>query len=554
MHRSRICDLVTKALGLALLSCYDDEDRWRLPMRAGISWLSLVGLVVVSGCDGCDRTGLTDIRPALDVDPSSINLTGVPIAQNSRVVVQVSNPSGVNLDEVTGELLDGTDPNITLLEAYIDRILPSGSAELVLNIRPVVVGVIEGQLRVSTTDDASPNEVIVPIRVSSVDAGSPDIEVTWPPPTGTPQPGDEGCLVIRNVGRGDVGRAQLDVSNVGLRDLLINKVSYVADVEGDETVRVANGIDTTPDRALALQPRRPTPLTINVVFRADDTDLHRGKVVFESNDPDENPYEVCVIAQAQACPTAVAELVGREVDEPIEPFDTLRFTGENSVPSSAETEIVAYEWRVLQKPVGSTENIVPADRARTELTLDLGGRWVVGLDVFDNNGIRSCETSELIVDVRPTDDLAIQLVWDANSADYDLHLLREGGDAFTHEGDCYFSNRLPEWDPDMSRNPRLDVDDDDGYGPENLNIEHPAPGSRWVVLVHYWNARAAPSGGASNAILRVFAYGNQIIELVQPFADEQLLWRALEIQWPENDLEPPTLSQLGVVESFPRPF
>jgi hypothetical protein len=518
-----------------------------------ISKLVVAMVVIGAGCDGCRNDTLTGINPILEVDPSVVDVAGVPIGQNTAVIITVSNPSGTTLEVVDAELLEGTDPNITLLAAHLDQVLPGLSGELVLNVRPAVVGTIQGQLRVFTPDTASPNEVIVPITITSIDAGSPDIEVTWPPPSGDPQPGDEDCLVIRNVGRGDVGRAQIDVRNIGLRDLLVNKVVYVADVEGDLSTRVANGIDTTPDRALALAPRRPAPFTINVVFRADDTDRHLGKIVIESNDPDENPYEVCVIAQAQVCPTAVAELVGLD-DEPIEPFDTLRLSGENSLPSSADTEIVQYEWRVLQRPVGTQQSIVPPDRARGELTVDLAGRWVVGLDVYDTNGIRSCDTAELTIEVRPTDDLHIQLVWDVAAADYDLHVLREGGEPFEHSGDCYFSNRLPQWDEDPARNPRLDVDDDDGYGPENLNIEHPAPGSRWVVLVHYWNARSAPGGGASNAILRVFAYGNQVIELVQPFADEQLLWQALEIQWPENDLEQPTLTQLGVVEAFPRPF
>jgi hypothetical protein len=203
---------------------------------------------------------------------------------------------------------------------------------------------------------------------------------------------------------------------------------------------------------------------------------------------------------------------------------------------------------------------------RTELEVDLAGLYQVQLDVFavdvsrvGNPAIRSCFPAIVDVDVKPSDDLHVQLVWDHADADLDLHVLNDGGEAFTHEGDCYFSNRqplspdTPGWSTDPDENPRLDVDDDEGYGPENANIKHPPPGSKWTILVHYWNKQTS-GDPTTTAILRVFVYGAQAIELQQTFADDQQLWQALELVWGDDELEPPTLSQLSVVDPFPRPF
>jgi hypothetical protein len=62
-------------------------------------------------------------------------------------------------------------------------------------------------------------------------------------------------------------------------------------------------------------------------------------------------------------------------------------------------------------------------------------------------------------------------------------------------------------------------------------------------------------GGAhATATLRIFAYGRQTIELTQAFDADQQMWQAVEVLWGADPLAPPTLTQLGQVEPFVRPF
>ena len=54
--------------------------------------------------------------------------------------------------------------------------------------------------------------------------------------------------------------------------------------------------------------------------------------------------------------------------------------------------------------------------------------------------------------------------------------------------------------------------------------------------------------------MRVFAYGRQAIEVTQQFEADEQMWQALEIVWAADPLAPPTLSQLGQIDPFVRPF
>ncbi len=74
----------------------------------------------------------------------------------------------------------------------------------------------------------------------------------------------------------------------------------------------------------------------------------------------------------------------------------------------------------------------------------------------------------------------------------DLHLVYNGGD-YLSDRDCYYGNCVTntEWLPLVNwgnpsstlDDPRLDLDDIPGTGPENINIAEPAAGT-YVVSVH----------------------------------------------------------------------
>ncbi|MBN2361388.1 MAG: hypothetical protein JXR83_18195, partial [Deltaproteobacteria bacterium] len=167
------------------------------------------------------------------------------------------------------------------------------------------------------------------------------------------------------------------------------------------------------------------------------------------------------------------------------------------------------------------------------------------LSVVDSRGAGSVNEAVVSFNAIPTDAIHVQLVWDTGSTDIDLHLVRENPtgvyDDFhddeegTTDDDCYFANckaqggrTRVQWFPgNPDSNPSLDVDDLNGYGPENINIDSPGEGN-FMVAVHYW-------GGSEPtiAIIRLYLFGNLHSEYMTEIVHEDW-WKVAIINWPSR--------------------
>jgi hypothetical protein len=500
----------------------------------------------------CDLEQLATPVPRMIVSPERVVIDGVPVAQDTHIVIQVRNPSIVTLKDLRAELVDA-DPSFTLRPAP-DEVLAGQTVEIVVVVRPLTPSTRNATLVLTAAEPARPARAVVPIVVTSIDAGLPDI-CDYPE-----------SVEFGGVGQNSLGREAVNVKNCGIRDLLLDEVFFCATLEAgapahpdhpecglDDTIRVTNGRTRDQQPAL-LGPGAAASL--DLVFLPRDLEVHSGELVIFSNDPDENPVVIPVSGRGAACPTAVAELLGDP--DSIEPFDTVRVDGRSSVPSGGpgtDPAIEEYQWSLVQRPIGSVSVIEDLGN-RMELPVEVAGTYVVQLHVIDAIGVRSCEPSLVEINVVPTEELLVQLVWDHDTADLDLHTVRAGGVVFNHDSDVYFSNRAPAgapWSDVPEENPVLDHDDNRGYGPENMHIVAPAAGSRWRIFVHYWNKQTDRSP-RTQATVRVFVYGQQVIEVSRTFEDDQQLWQALDITWPQEEGGPASISQIGVIEPFTRPF
>lgn len=152
-------------------------------------------------------------------------------------------------------------------------------------------------------------------------------------------------------------------------------------------------------------------------------------------------------------------------------------------------EIVRVRWEVVGRPPGSSaEEPRPATEARTTFTPDLAGEYRLEFTVTDDDG----ESASCIATVRAiaNEGLRIEMFWDSPSTDMDLHLLNAGGERWRTNQDCYYVNctsrPYPSWGPRGDEDdPNLDIDDTDGFGPENINIETPANGTYRVGTYAY---------------------------------------------------------------------
>jgi hypothetical protein len=225
------------------------------------------------------------------------------------------------------------------------------------------------------------------------------------------------------------------------------------------------------------------------------------------------------------------------------------------------------QWRIIERPAGSTTIPMPQDRLETIVFADLQGVYVLELEVRDDRGgIGRCQTQ---LTTQSADGLRIEMVWNVNAvgdtSDVDLHLLKTSNSSWFDSGptgdDCYFANckvcdhfseadcreQIAQYNanPDVppparvqwsaplnDDDPRLDLDDVEGQGPENLNIYRPRNG-RYRLGVHYWDD---DNFGPSTVTVTIFCSQN-VTERFGPIVLQPAgaagteFWEVADIAW-----------------------
>ncbi len=458
----------------------------------------------------------TVCEPEIEVSPESVDFAGVHFGESDTRTVTVENSGCYPLELTTIELGSATTADFTFESRPDDGATLAEGESLSIELRytPDNEGFDLGSL-VLTTNDADEPRVIIPL-VS--DPTPPDIDVQPPE------------LTFAALASGESVIKTLTVSNTATGGLLILH-DFVLETEGTVFYKANFPVDQ-------LGPGQAS--VVKIGYRPDDVGSDSGSLHIFSNDADESEVVVPLsgggISDNQ-CPVAVAG-----EDRQVEPLENLQLDGTGSY--DPDGTVTGYLWRVESKPYGSRAFPVPMNIAEPNFFFDIAGEYVLSLTVQDNEGMQSCEADEITFNAVPTEKIHIQLVWDTDNTDMDIHLVKPGGalwDGYDHGGaypvsygDCFFSTCKKEFEPsgnpvDWSANgwPSLDIDDQNGYGPENINLNDPGDGD-YGVYVHYWNDRG---NGATTATLRIYLLGELRFTGAVAFTEEHLLWKVADIRW-----------------------
>jgi len=191
-------------------------------------------------------------------------------------------------------------------------------------------------------------------------------------------------------------------------------------------------------------------------------------------------------------PTGPTAICPQDIDTA--PLVQINFSGDGEDDGS----IVSWQWQMIGQPTGSAASPPsPATSPSVTFMPDIVGEFRMRLTVTDDDGmVDTCEFSVFALG----EGLRIEIFWNPpespnDHSDVDLHLLHPTAPGwFNQQLDCYYANciayggtNLP-WDlPTIVDNPRLDLDDTDGYGPENINIDEPVVGHQYKVGVHFFS-------------------------------------------------------------------
>lgn len=168
-------------------------------------------------------------------------------------------------------------------------------------------------------------------------------------------------------------------------------------------------------------------------------------------------------------------------------------------------DIARYVWQLGTKPDGSGAAAPsPANQSTTLFEADVVGLYTLRFTVFDDDGQSASCTQE--IEAVAEEGLRVEAFWDTNGPDMDLHLLNDEATFWFSPNDCYYANcdsstglRLNWGFGSLEDDPRLDIDNVTGFGPENINIDAPQPGT-YRIGVHAFAGQTA----ASQVTVRVY--------------------------------------------------
>ena len=504
------------------------------------------------------------------VHPNPIDFGRVPSGMTRTQTVTITNAGTCALDindlfltgsfdfEFTEAAEDGLDVEFTSFEPTLPIALEtSESATFQITYHPENDGFDEATMIVRS-DDARNRNVDVPVVAN----------------------GDQACIVVSEEDGIDYGQRfigeehpkTITITNCSQHeDLLLSRLDMIEHDELDGFDRYV--LTDVPDltEPLVIMPQESTSVVLTyspILYTPDnheDCDDAEGceiadgaMMIFESNDEVKSPLyvEVRGVGTNNHCPVAVARARVQGTDfwdtqlDTI-PLATLEFDGRNS--SDPEGGIATYQWEVASRPDGSTAGFSPnANVPNPTFFLDLAGQFIFRLRVFDDSGVESCDPADVMVIVTPNEHVHVQLVWqtpgDPNEldtgagtgSDVDLHFLHPNGVWDMSPWDCHWKNKVPNWGDSGSRDddPSLDIDDTDGAGPENINLNNPegttAAPIAYKVGIFYFSDH---NYGPANTTVRIFLDGRERFALTFPNLENRQFWDVARIEWPTRNIE-----------------
>ncbi len=458
--------------------------------------------------------GLYDAVPEIEVDPLVVDFGNLPEGTVISEGVQVRNVGGDDLT-VSDLSLSGS-ADFSFSASGIPGILPPGGAVTVTVTYHVSDLVADAGLLTLLSDDG--DEPVVDVALFGAAELHPDIEVDPPSLSfGTVPLGTSATLsaTIRNVGDADLDLISL-VRSGSMFDLSLNPEGELL-IPGDST-------------------------QMQVTYTPSTEASHSGSITITSNDPDESPLVVPLNGAGEELNDPPIADAGDDLSE--YPLDTVTLDGSGSYDPNGDYPLT-YAWSLVIRPSGSTTALTSASSVSPSLYLDLAGTYVVGLVVTDSTGASS-SMDQMTITVAPWQDFHVQLVWDADNIDLDLHVLKTGSSLYDSPNDCDYCNVNPNWGgAGTDDDPSLDIDNIKGYGPENINIIAPASGDYTLAVVYYgeWYSGTTHSvcSGAcasTNATIRLYLNGILVYSDTRTMNDDKQVWTVGDVDWPTGIVTP----------------
>jgi len=465
-------------------------------------------LLAWCGCGG-QEVQLRSLQPEVAISPAALDFGDV-VANSETAVLPlfIDNSGRANL--LATLAFEGDDA--AMFSADVDELelAPGDSTQVRVSFAPAALRAFSATLVVASND---PDDALLPSTLTG--AGrvpyAPDIELR-----------PSAQLDLGSVDVGDTKTGFFEVFNAGDALLVLGSVTQ----SGAGTFTLVS--DPSGDVVPPAQAR-----AVLVEYAPVQPAGDSGQLTIASNDADEPEVVLDLLANGGglfAYPQAVIACPGPlDLDGPV----SVALDGTGS--SDPDGLPLTYAWAIVRSPAAAdpTRQPEPADTPESTLLIDVAGTWEVSLTVA-NDRVPPVPSvpAKCVIEAVPADDVHIEVSWAGPTADFDLHLAQGDTPFFETPGDASFCNPFPAWGA------RLDVDDSDGFGPENINIATPADGT-YAVRVHHFDDG---DDGAVTGTVQVFTYGTLAWQGSAVLARNEV-WEVGQVNWPTGTFgvstEPP---------------
>jgi hypothetical protein len=516
-----------------------------------------VCVVVAVGACQCDEQ-LATLVPDIAVSPAALDWGTVVVGLGAVEQVQIGNRGSGSLT-ISSVTVDPDDAGF-VVRAAPRRVQAQRSEVVDVELAAPFPGAYAAEL-VIVSDDPDTPEVRVPL---SGEGGVGHLVVT-------PDPLDFGL-----VHEGPGATRVLTVQNDGFDFVSVTAAAFVDDVGftvDTTTLPASLGPGESTTLSVSLSPTAAMVEGLDVPALVDTLRLEATT----------GPRDVTVSARVNLAPVARAvERDSRQTTVKVGAGTPVFVDGSETY--DPEGDDFTFQWSIAERPPSSFTAVLGQGQPLVRATPDVVGRYVVRLRATDEHGaFREADVTILPRDLAivlswaPSASAPCRAYSDGACAamsaderaqrccgqsDLDLHFIGPGGvlgdygacgpsssatastcadvafcaeesdehvDTCRSEGlDCAFANRSPEWGVVAGvRNgrvddPRLDIDDVRGAGPEVVSLNTPPDGT-YRVVVHYCLDRI---GEPTDATVQVFDQGNVIATTQPERLDEGGAWVA----------------------------
>lgn len=208
-----------------------------------------------------------------------------------------------------------------------------------------------------------------------------------------------------------------------------------------------------------------------------------------------------------------------------------------SASTDPDGDELTYQWVLNTAPAGSEVELLDTDQAQARFTPTVQGDYGVFVTVVDSEGLYgdSCRASASVFDIPPPPreldldvGLRVELTWDNEGDDLDLHLVHPDGTVLDAENgtDCYYATcangfGTVDWGVagEVLDDPILVEDDVAGTGPEVTYLQEPEAGV-YSVVIHDYPSDHPNQNNPSVATIEVFWDGASVFTDTRTFEQD----------------------------------